>query len=563
MKSVAILRGYPKDTAYLRVVQALAVEYQVVCFLWDRKGDFQPPFIHQNVIYRLFNIRAGYHNLMTFLKIPFFNLWLLWRMLFAQIDLIHAIDLDTGISGFIASRLTGKKFVYQCLDPYYAALPKSWPHFLARLARFVENFVINRSDLFIITDILRMPQHDGAKPKQVIEFANVMPLQLPHAAGGRLGNFVVGYIGSLNEGRNIFTLIEAVSELKEDGVTLVVGGFGKLEAQTVKQAERFENVIFIPWVPNERLLELESDFDVLAIVYDKDDAAHKWASPNKFFEGMALGKPVIVGEGTLAQQRMMAVSNGLSVAYGSKEELIKAILYLKQNSEQAREMGERGRELFLREYNLDIMSDRLLKSYAKLNLDTQNVQYTQRLVKLEPRWKRLLDVQRPYRLHLRRLQLGFVLDIGCGLGRNLVNLGGKDAGVGVDHNRHSIEHAKTRGLTAFTPEEFRQSSYAREETFDAIILTHVAEHMCREDAVALIEEYLPYLRSCGRVVLITPQERGFRSDPTHVMLMDFEELATIANNVGLKVDSQYSFPFPRIIGRVFKYNEFVTICHKP
>lgn len=563
MKTVALLRGYPKDATYLRVVKALAGEYRVICFLWDRQGDFRPPFVHPNVTYRLCKTHAGYHDLITFLKIPLFNLWLLWQLLSARVDRIHAIDLDTGIAGFVVARLKGRKFVYQCIDPYYAALPKNWPCFLAGLARRIENFVISRSDLFIITDMLRMTQHEGARPKQVIEFANVMPLQLPHAGGERLGNFVVGYIGSLNEGRNLFTLIEAVSELKEEGVTLVIGGFGKLETKILEQADLLENVTFIPWVPYERLLELESDFDVLAIVYDKDDAAHRWASPNKFFEGMALGKPVIVGEGTLAEQRMMAAGNGLSVPYGSKENLIRAILRLKQDPEQAREMGERGRDLFLREYNLDVMSDRLLKAYGELNLDTQNVQYTERLLKLEPRWKQILDVQRPYRLHLNSLKPGFVLDIGCGLGRNLINLGGSTAGVGIDHNQHSIERARSRGLTAFTPEEFRQSAYARADTFDTIILSHVAEHMPREDAVALLREYLVFLRRGGRVVLITPQELGFRSDPTHVMFMDFEELSAIANNVGLKVDRQYSFPFPRIIGHVFKYNEFVTICHNP
>ena len=34
-------------------------------------------------------------------------------------------------------------------------------------------------------------------------------------------------------------------------------------------------------------------------------------------------------------------------------------------------------------------------------------------------WKRALDVQAPYRWNLRRLKPGFMLDVGCGLGRNL------------------------------------------------------------------------------------------------------------------------------------------------
>lgn len=562
MKTVAVLRGYPEDAAYLRIVRTLSDKYKVNCFLWDRKGDFQPPFVHQNVIYRFFRASASYHNLSTFLKIPLFNLWLLWRLLLTRSDLIHAIDLDTGIAGFIAARITGRKFIYQCLDPYHAALPCSWPRFLATLAKTIENFIITRADLFIITDLLRMLQHEGAKPIQVTEFANVPPLCLPPAKSRRSDEFVVGYIGSLNKGRNLFTLIEAAGELKNEGVKLVIGGFGTLDTQIREQTKHFENMTFIPWVPYEQLLELESGFDALAIVFDKDDAAHRWASPNKFFEAMALGKPVIVGKGTLAEQRMMAVGNGLSVPYGSKKDLKNAILNLKHNPEQTQKMGGRGRQLFLNEYNLELMSERLIKAYAGLNSGTQNIQYTSRLVKLEPRWKQILDVQRPYRQHLNSLNAGFVLDIGCGLGRNLINLGGNDAGVGIDHNQHSIEYARTRGLTVFTPEEFLHSAFARADRFDSILMSHVTEHMTRQYAVAMLKEYLVYLRCNGQVILITPQERGYRSDPTHVEFMDFSAQAAIASAANLSVVRQYSFPFPRIFGNIFKYNEFITICRK-
>ena len=32
--------------------------------------------------------------------------------------------------------------------------------------------------------------------------------------------------------------------------------------------------------------------------------------------------------------------------------------------------------------------------------------------------------------------------------------------------------------------------------------------------------------------------------------------------LGLTVDRQFSFPFPRAVGKVFTYNEFVTIARK-
>jgi 2-polyprenyl-3-methyl-5-hydroxy-6-metoxy-1,4-benzoquinol methylase len=193
-------------------------------------------------------------------------------------------------------------------------------------------------------------------------------------------------------------------------------------------------------------------------------------------------------------------------------------------------------------------------------LKTEGHDYTKRLKSLESGWKRWLDVQRPYRLHLQRLGLGFVLDVGCGLGRNLLHLGGN--GVGIDHNPHSVAVARQRGLAAFTPEEFATSSYGTGEQFDTILLSHVAEHLEKPQLLALLRTYLPSLRPGGRVLFITPQERGFASDPTHVTFMDFGLLAAVAIEAGLAVERQYSFPFPRFMGRLFTYNEFVVVCRK-
>jgi SAM-dependent methyltransferase len=196
-------------------------------------------------------------------------------------------------------------------------------------------------------------------------------------------------------------------------------------------------------------------------------------------------------------------------------------------------------------------------------MKTQDASYAERLLTLETVWwKRLLDVQRPYRMHLRRLRLGFVLDVGCGVGRNLVNLGA-DTGVGVDHNTQAVSVARTRGVEAYTVEEFLRSPRARDAAYDSLLLSHVAEHMSRAEAVALLGDYRRYIRPGGRVVVITPQEVGFRSDPTHVQFVDHAVGAAILREAGLELASQYSFPFPRAVGRAFKYNEFVTIGRTP
>ncbi len=195
------------------------------------------------------------------------------------------------------------------------------------------------------------------------------------------------------------------------------------------------------------------------------------------------------------------------------------------------------------------------------SLATNDTGYTDRLVKKQiVWWKRIFDVQAPYRWNLRRLKPGFTLDIGCGIGRNLINLQGK--GVGIDHNLNSVQIARQRGLISFTPEEFQNSEFNRPQQFDSILLAHVAEHMSQNEVIELLQEYIHLLKSKGKLIVITPQEVGYRSDPTHVELMNFSKLRNIARQLGFTILKEYSFPFPRILGHLFIYNEFVSVSYK-
>jgi len=191
---------------------------------------------------------------------------------------------------------------------------------------------------------------------------------------------------------------------------------------------------------------------------------------------------------------------------------------------------------------------------------TARGEYADRLVRLESAWwKRALDVQRPYRWNLRRLEPRRTLDVGCGVGRNLQNL--PDA-VGVDHNAQSVQVARSRGLTAWTTAEWPTCRDALPASFDTLLIAHVLEHLDVEDADDVIRQYLDYVRPDGRLLLICPQERGYASDETHVRFVDADELAATARRHGFRPTRSYSFPFPRIVGRAFAYNEFVLVADR-
>ncbi len=194
---------------------------------------------------------------------------------------------------------------------------------------------------------------------------------------------------------------------------------------------------------------------------------------------------------------------------------------------------------------------------------TADADYAERLNRLQNKWwKRLLDVQAPYRANIRRMHLGRTLDVGCGNGRNLSYL--PPGSVGVDHNPHLVAAARDRGCEAYTVDEFfADPAVSAAASFDALLAAHLIEHLTADEAEQVIRSYLPLIRPGGRVVFITPQERGYASDPTHVVFTDQEALGALGRSLGLLPTRQYSFPFPRRAGKLFVYNEFNHIARVP
>jgi hypothetical protein len=90
----------------------------------------------------------------------------------------------------------------------------------------------------------------------------------------------------------------------------------------------------------------------------------------------------------------------------------------------------------------------------------------------------------------------------------------------------------------------------------------VAEHMTKQEAVQLIGRYIHLLKIKGKLILIAPQEAGYKTDPTHIEFMDFSKLNDISKQLGLVTTIEFSFPFPRFAGHIFTYNEFVLVSQK-
>lgn len=166
-------------------------------------------------------------------------------------------------------------------------------------------------------------------------------------------------------------------------------------------------------------------------------------------------------------------------------------------------------------------------------------------------------LQLPYRAHLKFLKLGKTLDIGCGAGRNLKALPAHS--IGIDHNEWVVKACIQRGYLALTTDTFLSQGDLYENDFDSILLSHVAEHMTGFALTDLLLRFGRFLKPGGNIVMICPQEVGYESDSTHVHFLDFKGMEAALISARFNPVKKYSFPFPRICGKLFKYNEFVVV----
>jgi glycosyltransferase involved in cell wall biosynthesis len=162
---------------------------------------------------------------------------------------------------------------------------------------------------------------------------------------GAEGKFVVLYAGAIGAANGLEVVLDAAERVRGSNALFVLIGDGKARPDLMRlaRARGLENLCFAPAVPKSRMPEVLAASDAcLAIL--RDIPLFRTTYPNKVFDYMAAGRPVVLAIDGVIREVVERANAGLFVKPGDAAALASAVERLMGAPEEARAMGRRGRE---------------------------------------------------------------------------------------------------------------------------------------------------------------------------------------------------------------------------
>jgi glycosyltransferase involved in cell wall biosynthesis len=294
-------------------------------------------------------------------------------------DLVFATStpITAVIPGLAAKWLRGKPFVFEVRD--------LWPE-LPRALGLRNPFLLGGMSLLEFLGYRSADACIGLSPgivegiraraderQSVAMIPNGSDLNLFHPAkrarltlpGIGPDDFVAGFTGAHGVANGLDALLDVATELKRRGDTLVKLAFigdGKEKERLAAKATELglTNCLFFPPVPKSELGAITASLDCGLMVLRDVPAFYRGTSPNKFFDYIAAGIPVVNNypgwlAGLITEHRC-----GIVVPPGNASAFADALQRLAADLAGRRSMGAAARALAEKEFARPILADRFI-----------------------------------------------------------------------------------------------------------------------------------------------------------------------------------------------------------
>lgn len=350
-----ILRTDSRLLRYIHVCQSKNLSRHVVC--WDKKHTE----IDQSGVtyYRLSAIIGG--GILNIVSLIRWNLFLFIQLFRSRksIVVVHAIDFDTMLPALVFCKLFKKRFIFDVYDKYTDT--RGFSGVVARIIDWLENIGCGQADLLLLPDECRIKQM-GIKHERnllIIENVPVFSGQPTAIEIGAEGKLKLAYVGTLEpENRGIEDLMMAVS--RRPNVSLEIAGVGPVSELCEEFSRKFENINFHGPVTPEEAMVIMGESHIIVGMYYLTVPNHKFAAPNKYYEHLALGRPLLTTKGTPPGEKVTELGSGWAISEG---EASIAQFLEKVSASEVFQKGERARSAWLAHY-ANYFNDVLLEEYG-------------------------------------------------------------------------------------------------------------------------------------------------------------------------------------------------------
>jgi len=301
-------------------------------------------------------------------------MWRLYRLAVREdADVYHFHDPELMIVGLLL-KLRGRKVIWDVhehypnsiLDKYY--ISRSLRRLVSRSFDLFERAVVRFFDYVIYTTPFVGARYETMKVRSG-RIENYPIIKLSGTFEKHPQEKII-YLGGMSKIRGLVEVIEAFAEVvttHPQWRLCLVGSCSPASFETelknlVRTLNIEANVQFVSWVPYEQKEALSSQASMGVITY-LPYSNNTSCLPNKLFDYMLVGLPVIASNFPLYREVVEGSHCGLIVDPSKPQEIAAAMAYLIEHPAEARQMGENGRKAVLEKYNWEKESDKLLRIY--------------------------------------------------------------------------------------------------------------------------------------------------------------------------------------------------------
>ena len=299
-----------------------------------------------------------------------------------KVDLVWGTSppIFQAITAWALARFKGVPFLFEVRD--------LWPDFaiavgvlrqplLIRMSRWMERFLYAHADCVVVNSP-GFDDHVRSKgAKRVVVLPNGADIEMfdPHDDGDEFrklhalhDKFVVLYAGAHGMSNDLGILLEAASFLQRNSeIQIVLLGDGKEKSALQDRVQRMglKNVRFVAPLPKSEIPSAIAAAQICVAIL-KPIELYKTVYPNKVFDYMAAGRPIVLAIGGVIREVLENASAGIAVPPGDPKALAAALLRLFEDRQLAEQMGINGRDYLASHFNRSDLADRLHKLMGDL-----------------------------------------------------------------------------------------------------------------------------------------------------------------------------------------------------